>query len=61
MISGENFSATLDKQKMYLLQDNVILEKTKDMTLEYLLVLINSKIIQFLLTTSNIAVTQSML
>ncbi len=61
MISGENFSATLDTQKMYLLQDNVILEKTPDMTLEYLLVLINSRIIQFLLTTSNIAVTQSML
>ncbi len=61
MISGENFSATLDTNKLFLLQDNIILEKTKDMTLEYLLVLINSKMIEFFLTTSNIAVTQSML
>jgi tRNA1(Val) A37 N6-methylase TrmN6 len=61
MISGENFSATLDKQWLYLLQDNIVLEKTEEMSLEYLLVLINSKMIEFFLTTSNIAVTQSML
>ena len=61
MINGENFSATLDTEKLYLLQDNIILQKIESLSLEYLLAIINSTLTQYLLMTSNIAVTQSML
>jgi hypothetical protein len=63
MISGGQIIATLDKDGYYLLQDNMIIQSNKEFTLEYLLCLLNSKLLNFYIKhiATNIAVTQSIL
>jgi len=63
MISGSEVISTIDCTGYYLLQDNMILEKEKEYKLEFLLSLLNSKLINFYIKkiATNIAVTQSVL